>query len=258
MGLSRRIDRTNGGTEGGAGSGVGDRAGELTNPGYERPREGDKAAVDCDLASLSRTQFEVLVLPEWGSEPGLAAAISQAASFVQPFVTRNKRVAASCHPWTLIEADGVRGLAVCLPGRRYGQTWKCGPILESKPITVDGTLVTPRRPDDLAACCRETVKAVRLGSEAESCLTQRRHGFGPQVRGAPSAIVLFSTSDGLSLSGPGKEESRATPRARFQPRLFHRPVQPSFGQSTARHGWSRVRQQFSRNAARSGHVGNTG
>jgi protease I len=119
--------------------------------GMNHHEKGDKVAVDHDLASVSPEQFEALVLPGGVANPDTLRTIPQAVSFVKHFVTKNKPIAAICHgPWTLIEADGVR--------RRRMTSWpslrtdlkNAGASWEDKPVIVDGTLVTSRRPDDLA------------------------------------------------------------------------------------------------------------
>lgn len=76
----------------------------------------------------------------------------EAVSFVKSFFTSNKPVAAICHgPWTLIEADVVRGRTMTSwPSlqtdlRNAGATWV------DQEVTGDNGLVTSRKPDDLPA-----------------------------------------------------------------------------------------------------------
>jgi protease I len=81
-----------------------------------------------------------------------------AVGFVKRFVAADKPVAAICHaPWTLVEADAVRGRtltswpSVQTDIRNAGGTWV------DQEVCVDGRLVTSRKPDDLEAFCASTV-----------------------------------------------------------------------------------------------------
>ena len=73
-----------------------------------------------------------------------------AVAFVKSFATSGKPIAAICHgPWTLIEADVVRGKKMTSwPSlqtdlRNAGATWT------DEPVVRDSLLVTSRKPDDL-------------------------------------------------------------------------------------------------------------
>ncbi len=127
--------------------------------GMNHHEKGDNVAVDYDLASVSPEQFEALVLPGGVASPDKLRTIPQAVSFVKHFVTRNKPIAAICHgSWTLIEADGVRGRRMTSWPSLRTDLKNAGASWEDKPVIVDGTLVTSRKPDDLADFCREMVK----------------------------------------------------------------------------------------------------
>jgi protease I len=75
-----------------------------------------------------------------------------AVAFVRGFFDEGKPVAAICHaPWTIIEADAVRGRTLTSwPSlktdiRNAGGTWV------DEQVVVDQGLVTSRRPDDIPA-----------------------------------------------------------------------------------------------------------
>ena len=83
-----------------------------------------------------------------------------AVAFINGFFDAGKPVAAICHaPWTLVEADVVRGRTVTSwPSlqtdlRNAGAEW-----LDSE-VVVDGNLVTSRKPDDLPAFNKAAVAA---------------------------------------------------------------------------------------------------
>jgi protease I len=86
--------------------------------------------------------------------------------FARAFFEAGKPVAAICHaPWTLVEADCVRGRTVTswprlqTDLRNAGATW-----VDQEVVVDDGdrtTLVTSRKPDDLKAFCQAAIEAFR-------------------------------------------------------------------------------------------------
>ena len=121
-----------------------------TIQGMNHDEKGDSIPVDKTLADVSAEQFDGLVLPGGVSNPDYLRADKQAVAFVKSFVTSGKPIASICHgPWTLIEADAVRGKKMTSwPSlqtdlRNAGATWT------DEPMVRDGMLVTSRKPDDL-------------------------------------------------------------------------------------------------------------
>jgi protease I len=121
--------------------------------------KGDKLKVYQELAKVSPHQFDALVLPGGVANPDTLRADHAAVAFARHFVDDRKPIAAICHgPWTLIEADGVKGRTMTSwPSlrtdlRNAGATW------EDKSVIVDNGLLTSRRPDDLPVFCQEMVK----------------------------------------------------------------------------------------------------
>jgi protease I len=127
--------------------------------GMNHHEKGDKIAVDHDLGSVSPERFDALVLPGGVANPDTLRINPQAVAFVKHFVQSGKPIAAICHgPWTLIEADGVRGRHMTSwPSLRTDLT-NAGAIWEDKSVVVNGRLVTSRKPDDLPDFCREMVR----------------------------------------------------------------------------------------------------
>jgi protease I len=75
--------------------------------------------------------------------------------FVRQFVEAKKPIAAICHgPWTLIEADAVRGkrLTCWPPLKNAGAKWV------DREVVVDRGLVTSRKPDDLPVFCKKMLE----------------------------------------------------------------------------------------------------
>jgi protease I len=82
-----------------------------------------------------------------------------AVAFVRSFVESGKPVGVICHgPWTLVEADVVRGRTLTsFPSVRTdlenaGATWV------DREVVVDDGLVSSRDPDDLPAFCQTIVE----------------------------------------------------------------------------------------------------
>src|SRR3954453_6816716 len=84
------------------------KAGEIQ--GMNHAEKGDRLPVDQALDQASPAAFDGLVLPGGVANPDYLRVNPQAVAFVNHFVRSGKPIAAICHgPWTLIEADGVRG-----------------------------------------------------------------------------------------------------------------------------------------------------
>ncbi len=75
-----------------------------------------------------------------------------AVEFVRGFFERRKPVAAICHaPWTLIEADVVRGKQVTSWPSSRTDLKNAGAEWVDKEVVTAAGLVTSRKPDDLPA-----------------------------------------------------------------------------------------------------------
>ncbi|MFG2024993.1 type 1 glutamine amidotransferase domain-containing protein [Streptomyces sp. NPDC048825] len=110
------------------------------------------------VSETSAGSFDGLVLPGGVANPDALRMDGQAVSFVRDFFEQGRPVAAICHaPWTLVEADVVRGRTLTSwPSlrtdiRNAGGTWvdEQVQVCEAAP----STLVTSRKPDDLKVFC---------------------------------------------------------------------------------------------------------
>jgi protease I len=133
-----------------------------TKPGQIQAfRHLDKADVFPVQEVVSETSagsFDGLVLPGGVANPDALRMDGRAVSFVRDFFEQGRPVAAICHaPWTLVEADVVRGRTLTSwPSlrtdiRNAGGTWvdEQVQVCEAAP----STLVTSRKPDDLKVFC---------------------------------------------------------------------------------------------------------
>ncbi|WP_182360018.1 type 1 glutamine amidotransferase domain-containing protein [Tomitella gaofuii] len=107
--------------------------------------------------------YDALVLPGGVANPDMLRTDADAVAFVRAFFDAGKPVAVICHgPWTLIEADAVRGRAITSwPSlrtdlRNAGAEWA-----DQEVVVCDhgpNVLVSSRKPDDLPAFCSAMVR----------------------------------------------------------------------------------------------------
>ncbi|AEV75828.1 intracellular protease, PfpI family [Mycolicibacterium rhodesiae NBB3] len=121
--------------------------------------EADKAAED-----VSASDYAALVLPGGVANPDFLRTNSDAVAFAKGFFDEGKPVAVICHgPWTLVEADVVRGRTMTSwPSVKTdlvnaGANWVDDEVVECS--RGPNTLVSSRKPDDLPAFCKTLVGA---------------------------------------------------------------------------------------------------
>ncbi|AGB23170.1 intracellular protease, PfpI family [Mycobacterium sp. JS623] len=124
----------------------------------------DTFEVDKSADSVSSADYAGLVLPGGVANPDFLRTNDAAVAFVKSFFDAGKPVAVICHgPWTLIEADVVRGRtmtswpSVATDLRNAGANWVDDEVVECS--RGPNTLVSSRKPDDLPAFCSTLVGA---------------------------------------------------------------------------------------------------
>ncbi len=121
-----------------------------TIQGMNKDQKGDSIPVDKTIADCSPDQFDALVLPGGVANPDYLRVDKSAVAFVKHFTGAGKPVAAICHgPWTLIEADAVRGRNLTSWPSLQTDLRNAGADWVDEAVVVDGQLVTSRKPDDL-------------------------------------------------------------------------------------------------------------
>jgi protease I len=133
-----------------------------TVQGFQHLDKADTFDVDDTVDGKSAADYDGLVLPGGVANPDYLRMQPAAVAFAKSFFDAGKPVASICHaPWTLIEADVVRGRrmtswpSVKTDLRNAGADWVDEEVVvcESGP----NVLVTSRKPDDLKAFCGEVV-----------------------------------------------------------------------------------------------------
>jgi protease I len=126
--------------------------------------KADTFSVDETVTKATPAAYDALMLPGGVANPDRLRTEPKAVAFVKGFATSGKPIAVICHgPWTLVEADVVRGRtltswpSVKTDIKNAGGTWV------DEEVHVDtngpGVIVSSRKPDDLKAFCQEMVDA---------------------------------------------------------------------------------------------------
>jgi protease I len=118
--------------------------------------------VDAVVGDVS--DFDALILPGGTTNPDHLRQDESAVGFVRDFVNSGRPVGVICHgPWTLVEADVVRGRTLTsYPSVRTDIRNAGGNVVDEE-VVVDNGLVSSRNPDDLPAFCSKIVEEFAEG-----------------------------------------------------------------------------------------------
>ncbi len=119
---------------------------------FNHLEKADTFDVDVVVADADPAAYDGLVLPGGVANPDALRTDQDAVTFVREIVESGTPVAAICHaPWTLAEADVVRGRRMTSWPSLQTDLRNAGAEWVDEEVVVDGRLLTSRKPDDLPA-----------------------------------------------------------------------------------------------------------
>jgi len=128
--------------------------------GFNHHDKADQFAVDRTLEDARVDDFDALLLPGGALNPDALRAEPKAVAFVKGFADSGKPIAAICHgPWTLVEADVVRGRTVTSWPSIRTDLRNAGAHWVDREVVDDGGLITSRKPADIPAFVSKAIEA---------------------------------------------------------------------------------------------------
>jgi protease I len=121
--------------------------------------KADTFPVDKSVGAANASDYDGLVLPGGVANPDNLRMHADAVGFVRAFFEAGKPVAVICHgPWTLVEADVLRGRKITSWPSLQTDIRNAGGNWVDEEVVVDEGLVSSRNPDDLPAFCSQLVE----------------------------------------------------------------------------------------------------
>ena len=135
--------------------------------GFKHHDPADAVNVDATLDRVQPDAFDALVLPGGVMNPDALRMDPRAVAFVRAFADARKPIAVICHgPWTLIEADAVRGRRIASWPSLKTDLRNAGATYVDEPNVVDGNITSSRKPDDLPAFNRSMIELFARSRQA--------------------------------------------------------------------------------------------
>jgi protease I len=132
--------------------------------GWRHTEWGDEVAVDRPLDQAQPSDYDALLLPGGVMNPDRLRMNPQAVQFAKRFFEDGKPIAVICHgPWTLVEADVVRGLTITSWPSLRKDLINAGARWVDQEVVVDRGVVSSRKPDDIPAFNRKMIEEFAEG-----------------------------------------------------------------------------------------------
>lgn len=132
--------------------------------GWKHFDKADKFPVDVPLAQAKAGDFDALLLPGGVANPDQLRMKPEAVQFIKDFFDAGKPVAVICHgPWTLIEADVVRGRKITSWPSLKTDLINAGAEWVDEEVVTDKGLVSSRKPADIPAFNKKMIEEFAEG-----------------------------------------------------------------------------------------------
>jgi len=116
--------------------------------------------VDKNIKDVSVEEIDGLVIPG-GYAPDILRRYPEINQFVQDAGHQGKVIASICHgAWVLCSTDLLKGKTVTCFFAIKDDVINAGATYVDQEVCVDGNIISARKPDDLPAFMRETLKAL--------------------------------------------------------------------------------------------------
>lgn len=136
--------------------------------GWNHTDWGTEVEVDMPLDMADPDDYDALLLPGGVMNPDQLRRNEKALAFVKAFFESSKPVGAICHgPWTLIDAEVVRGRTMTSYESIQTDLKNAGANWQDEEVVVDNGLVTSRKPADLPAFNLKLIEEVAEGQHAD-------------------------------------------------------------------------------------------
>jgi protease I len=129
---------------------------------------GETFTVEKTFSDVSPDDYDGLIVPGGTVGSDNLRGSEEAVNFIHGFFEQEKPVAVICHgPWTLVEADVVRGRTLTSYPTLRTDIRNAGGEWVDQEVVTDQGLVTSRNPNDLPAFCSKLVEEISEGKHAE-------------------------------------------------------------------------------------------
>jgi protease I len=129
---------------------------------------GDTFTVEKTFSEVSADEYDGLVVPGGTVGADKLRGSDEAVSFIHSFFEQAKPVGVICHgPWTLVEADVVKGRTLTSYPTVQTDIRNAGGKWVDEEVVTDQGLVTSRNPDDVPAFCTKIVEEFAEGKHED-------------------------------------------------------------------------------------------
>jgi protease I len=140
--------------------------------------KGDTIDAELGAGEADANSFDALVLPGGVANPDTLRTDPDVVRFIRGFFEQHKPVGVICHgPWTLVEADVVRGRTLTSWPSLQTDLRNAGAEWVDQQVHVDNGLVSSRKPDDLKAFIAKVIEEISEGKHEGQTAGGEQHAL---------------------------------------------------------------------------------